>query len=157
MEKYKGLKKIGADKYIKPIQTITEKLSQEEIAKLLENYKETKINELKRGLHTRYFKKNKDGDLEFKLGGTLLKIDKDFKYVILMEKGITWSVQGTSIFYQQMTQNDKVEELETIIEKNDSSINELLSYIKLLEKTIKNKDIEIQELKNKYNKLKSDK
>ena len=74
-KKYTGLKNIKDDNYIKPPQTATEKLSQEEINKLLENYKEVDIKNLKKGIHTRYFKKNKDGTLDFKIGGIILQIN----------------------------------------------------------------------------------
>ena len=168
-KKYTGLKNIKDDNYVKPPQTTTEKLSQEEINKLLENYKEVDIKNLKRGIHTRYFKRNKDGTLDFKIGGIILQIDSKLKYVVMMEKGLTWSVQSDSIFYQQMTNNDTIEELQLTIEKNKNSINELVSYIKSLEKTLKlaqesekkqklesqKKDAMIEKLNGEFEKLKT--
>lgn len=152
-KKYTGLTKISENTaYVKPNITATNKLTSEEITKLLENYQEVDIKNLKRGIHTRYFKKN-GKSIDFKLGGILLKIDDDYKYVVMMEKGFTWSVQGNSIFYQKMTSNDEIQELEYDNQKNKNDIIELKSYIKSLIKQLQEKEKQEENYKKKITKL----
>lgn len=150
IKKYNGLTKLSDNEkqYKKPLETVAEKLSSEDIVNLLINYQEVKFENLKIGIHTRYYKKNKDDSLDFKLGGTLLKVNKLEKYCVLMSNGMTWTAQENSIFYQEMNNTDKIKELETQIEKDKSQINELISYIKQLEINYK-KQIETLQNKNK--------
>lgn len=148
LKKYNGLTKLADNekKYKKPPQTVAEKLSQEDIANLLVNYQEVKIKDLKKGVHTRYYKKNKEGGLDFKLGGMLLKVDESLKYVVLMSNGLTWSAQADSIFYQEMSYKEKIEEQE-------KENNVLMSYIKTLQKNIIEKDQIIKQQESTIKKL----
>ena len=133
------LKKLNDIKYIGDKKTFTEQLTKEQIKDLLEGYVEVKFSDIKMGFHVRYFKKNGD-KLNFRMGGTIIKMDPE--YVIVSNGKANWSVQkkGT-IFYQQapMSQikKDIEEEYMKKITEKDDKINELMSLIKSLNKKIK--------------------
>lgn len=155
LKKYDGLTKLADNEkqYKKPPQTTTEKLSPEDIVNLLINYQEVKFEDLKTGIHTRYYKKNKDDGLDFKLGGTLLKVDKSLKYCVLMANGMTWTAQANSIFYQEMSCKDTIDELKLEIEKHKLQITELVSFVKKLDKDTKQKDQIIEKQNKQITKL----
>ena len=155
LKKYDGLTKLADNEkqYKKPPQTVTEKLSPEDIVNLLVNYQEVKFDNLKTGVHTRYYKKNKDNSLDFKLGGTLLRINKEPKYVVLMANGMTWTAQANSIFYQEMSSKDTIDELKEEIEKQKIQIAELVSFIKKIDKDTKQKDQIIEQQHKQITKL----
>ena len=114
------------------------KLTNDEIAKLLEDYTKVKSSELKRGFHVRYFKKNPDGTLDFRLGGFVLDISGLPTYIIMSNGKVQWSVQcKTAIFYQKMTDIELFNELNETIKKKDDEIDDLREYIRMLEKQIK--------------------
>lgn len=148
--KIQKLKKISDDKdYIKSEQTVTEKLSADEIQKLLEDYKKIDSNELKRGFHVRYFKINQDKSVEFKLGGNILKVNGLPEYIVLSNGKLNWSVQcKNTIFYQKMTFTEEKEEFNKIITKQNNDIQILTDYVKNLKSEIIEKDKLIKKFKN---------
>jgi len=156
------MEKLNKDNYIKPDQTFTDRLTREEMNKLLEDYTKENIKNIARGSHVRYFTKDKDGNLKFRLGGTLISNDGLPDYVILSNGKQNWSVQiKETIFYVQISNKQLKAEFNDLIFKKD---NELKSYAdsnkslmndkKKLEKIIAKKDKEIDELQTKYNILK---
>lgn len=159
IKKYDGLTTLAYNSktYKKPPQTVAKKMSPEDIVNLLLDYKEVKFNDLKIGIHTRYYKKNKDGSLDFKLGGTLLKVEKELKYVVLMANGLTWTAQGDSIFYQIMSCKDTTDELNLSIEKYKAEITELVSFIKKQQKELDNKNQIIEQQDKLIKKLSKNK
>jgi hypothetical protein len=152
-EKFNGFKNINDTKYVKPTQSISEKLSEEDIINLLLDYQEVKFENLQIGINTRYYSKNKDGKLDFKFGGILLKVNTKDGYCVFSAKGLTWSVQSSCIFYQEMSNKDKIKELQDKIQKQSFDIEELVSYAKKLQKEIDEKDKIIKDQKSLIKKL----
>lgn len=146
-EKKTELKKLSDIKYTGDKKTFTEKLTKEQIKDLLDGYKEVTFGGVKIGFHIRYFKKQ-GTELDFRMGGTVIKKEKN--YLIVSNGKANWSVQekGT-VFFQQIPLSVLRKELEDEYEKKitekDDKINELMSLIKELTK--KNKMLE-----NKINK-----
>ena len=79
--------------YKKTAKSYQDKLSPDEIKQKLEEYKQVEdIDEINLNSHLRYFSFNpKTGKKQFRLGGFLTKIDKE--YVILSNGNLSWSVQ----------------------------------------------------------------
>jgi hypothetical protein len=108
--------RITKDKYKKPANTVQDNLTQEDIDILLEEYNEIdNIHQLKTGVHIRYYtitknKQNIEKKL-FRMGGTIIKVDFEKKYLVLSNQRITWSVQlnDKNIFYKKMT-TDEIKE-----------------------------------------------
>lgn len=114
--------------YKKTNKSYQEKLSPDEIKKKLEEYKQIDdIKEVSLNSHLRYFSFNpKTGEKQFRLGGFLTKIDKD--YVILSNGNFSWSVQiKDSVFFQKLTFQELKEELkEEISLKYKNKISKLV-------------------------------
>lgn len=126
------LKKLNDIEYKGEKKTFTQQLTNEQIIDLLDGYDEVPFNNLKVGYHLRYFKINDDGKNEFRLGGTIIK--KALQYIVLTNGTGNWSVQKKgNIFYQQMPLSQVKAEIE---DKYKMRINELMAYIKKLEKEI---------------------
>lgn len=143
------LTRINADVYKKPINTVQDKLTQEDINDLLEEYEQiTDIHELKVGTHVRYFNIIKQDNEEkklFRMGGNIIKIDLEKKYMVLAnDKRISWSVQldEKTIIYRKMT----TDEIKQFYE-NELDNREL---------EIKMYKIQIENLHNENNKYKKD-
>jgi hypothetical protein len=104
-----SLTRISKDKYKKPANTVQDNLTQEDINILLEEYNEIDdIHQLKTGLHIRYYSIVKTGRTEkklFRMGGTIIKIDFEKKYMVLSNGKLSWSVQlnDKNILYKKMT------------------------------------------------------
>jgi hypothetical protein len=149
----KTLKKISDVDYNGPKKTFTQELTTEEIQSLLEGYKEVNYDDLKKGYHIRYFSKNKNtGKSEFKMGGTVIKIELD--YVVLTNGSINWSVQlKNAIFYQQMTmeeiRNDLKMEYDAQLHIKNNEIAKLKLLVKEMKKVMLNKDDTIELLNKK--------
>jgi hypothetical protein len=138
--------RITETEYERPLITHTEKLSKQQIQKLLEDYEQiNNINELSKvpiGTHLRYFDK-RDNELKFRTGGILIVNTGLPDYVILSSGHIKWSVQtDTSIFFRRITLKEYKEEVEkTLLDKEAT--------IKGLHLTMKDNSIIINKLKNK--------
>jgi len=134
--------------YKKTTKSYQDKLSPDEIKKKLEEYKQVdNIKNVSLNSHLRYFSFNpKTGKKQFRLGGFLTKIDKD--YVILSNGTLSWSVQiNHSVFFQKLTFSDLKQELtekisnkyEKKIEKLNEENKNLRDTLKIIKKQLKNK------------------
>lgn len=134
-------KRIGNDAYTRPVQTYTEKLTDDDIESKLEDYiKVDDISTIQIGTHLRYFTV-KDGEKLFRLGGSLHKIGLP-EYVILNNGTQTWTVQTkNTTFFRKMSINEikndykiQLKEQQKKIDAQTQKIIELKSYIKTLTK-----------------------
>jgi len=125
--------------YKKTNKTYQDNLSPDEIKKKLEEYKQVEdIDKVNLNSHLRYFSLNpKTGKKQFRLGGFLTKIDKE--YVILSNGSLSWSVQKkSSVFFVKMNFTDLKEELiEKISRKYEKKIEKLTEENILLKDTLK--------------------
>ena len=132
----KSSKKTSED-YDRPKKTFTDNLSKEDIEKKLEDYKKIDdISKVPLDTHLRYFTKQKDGQLVFRMGGNLKINTKLPEYVILKNAvGKEWSVQvKDTIFFKKMSITEIKEEYEKIIDELNVKIKTLKNRIKELEK-----------------------
>ncbi len=163
--------RLGDDNYTKPPQTFTDRLTQDEINKLLEDYVKDNIKNIVKGSHVRYFSKDKDGNLKFRLGGMLINTDGLPKYVVLTNGKKNWSVQvKDTIFYGQMSNEQIKKEYKDLLFKQEHEIESfkksnksLLIANSKLEKNISEKDKQINslnkqitDLTKKYDSLKKE-
>lgn len=146
--------RLGDDNYVKPLQTFTDRLSQDEINKLLEDYVKENIKNIVKGSHVRYFSKDKDGNLKFRLGGMLINTDGLPEYVVLSNGKKNWSVQvKDTIFYGQISNKQLKKEYKDLLFKQEHEIESfknsnksLLTINSKLEKNISEKDKKINSL-----------
>jgi hypothetical protein len=118
-------------------------LSPDVIKEKLEEYKQVEdINAISLNTHLRYFTIDpKTNKKQFRLGGFLTKIDKD--YVILANGKLSWSVQiNNTIFFQKLSFSDMKDELvkditKKISKKYEKDIEELTIENKKLKDTLK--------------------
>ena len=151
--------------YQKPTTTYQQTLTNQEIKEKLKEYKQVSdIKTVSIGTHIRYFVENpKTKKNDFRLGGTLNKVDPEGRFIILSNGQFTWSVQIQSpkaTFYQKMVETEIREELkkelkkEVLAEESEMPNNE--NENALLKKDIKKltKKIEqYKEIEKKYNLL----
>lgn len=122
--------------YIRPKKTLQETLTNDDIKEKLKDYK--KVSDIRKiviGTHMRYFTKDKDGKKPvFRLGGFLTKFGDDYKYVVLSNGTVSWSVQnnGTNEFWAKMNSKELTEAQETEVEEKTKHIEE--KYKKLKDK-----------------------
>lgn len=128
------------DKYKKPDETFTEKLSKEDIKYFLEDYvKIDDINQIKKGSHVRYFDKTKDG-LKFRMGGLVTVLGFP-NYIILSNGSKTWSVQlKSAIIYMKLSFNELKKEFISEMEKLQSYNKHLYSENIKLKKQLDTKE-----------------
>lgn len=146
--------KISEIPYTGPKTTITQQLTKEEITDLLDGYDKTNFDDLKPFYHVRYYHKDKKtGEVQFKMGGTIIKINNEKNYIVLSSGSLSWSVQKeNTIFYQAVPLSVMKQRFEEqYINKMQKTIienTELLAYAKKL-------DTSIKELTNENNNLKA--
>jgi hypothetical protein len=121
--------------YNRPKKTYQDTLSNDDIKDKLKDYKKvTDIRKIVIGTHMRYFTKDKNSNKKiFRLGGFLTKFGEEYKYVVLSNGQVSWSVQNNSDtdFWAKMNNKEITEVAET--EKEDTkNIEE--KYKKLKEK-----------------------
>lgn len=136
------LTRISKDKYNKSDSDIQSKLTSEEIHILLKDYIEiSDIEELKVGIHIRYYTYNLETNQKlFRMGGNIIKIDHNNKYIVLSNGNISWCVQiGNSIIYKKMN----IEDIKNLYEEK----------LKIKRLDINNYKINIKNLESNYNKL----
>jgi hypothetical protein len=125
--------------YKKTAKSYQDKLSPDEIKQKLEEYKQVEdIDEINLNSHLRYFSFNpKTGKKQFRLGGILTKIDKE--YVILSNGNLSWSVQKkNTVFFVKMNFTDlKNELIEKISRKFEKKIKKLNDENIALKETLK--------------------
>jgi hypothetical protein len=136
------------DNYIRPTQTYTERLDEDDIQdKLIDYIQVDNIANVKLNSHLRYFILEIDDkgntNKKFRMGGFLKNNDNSTTYVMLSNGTKSWSVQTkNAIFYKKLTINE-------IKEDYENKLNEL-KYInkKLLKQNNKLKEY-IQKIYNK--------
>ncbi len=179
MSKKNKLAKLGeTDKetgYVKPETTMTESMSNDDIKKVLEDYKKVNASELIKSDHVRYFVINDDKTTSFRLGGWVLKTDGMPDYIVLTNGKLNWSVQCiNAIFYKQMTQTETIDQYKLAITlkhdevekykyegnvfktKLDEALKEnaiLMKHNKIMSKDITKKDKQIAQLEETIKKL----
>lgn len=122
--------RLSNDKYIRPKQTKTEQLTDEDIKKLIEDYKEMDIYQIPLGSHVRYFIKTPQGN-KFRKGGFLHKNNGLPKYVVLRSSNNkTWTVQiNNAVFFIKMSLNEIKTEYKNHIDLLDKKIADLHNHI----------------------------
>lgn len=134
--------------YIRPKKTLQDTMSKEEIKEKLQGYKKvTDITNIVIGTHLRYFTRGKDKKEVFRLGGFLTKFGEDYKYVVLSNGQLSWSVQlnGTNEFWAKMNPKEFKEKIETEAEERAEE-----KYKEVIEKTE-----DAEKYKDKYKQLKN--
>lgn len=119
--------KISRTQYQRPANTYQDNLTKQQIKEQLKDYKEVDdITMLSVGCHVRYFSKKL-----FRLGGTINKIDPEYRFIILTNGTVSWSVQiKDTKFWKKLTDTEIKEEMkeelkeeirkEIISEENDN-------------------------------------
>ena len=144
----KKLTRLSEVRYRKTGNEVQSNLTQEDINLLLEEYEEVNdvTTELRTGIHIRYYSlvkdKKKKGEFKklFRLGGNIIKIDPDFKYVVLTNGKLSWCVQlYNTIIYKKMSIKDikdfyenELDVKDDIIKRKDNKIGKLKGIIKQL-------------------------
>jgi hypothetical protein len=150
-------KRLSHDKnYQRPSKTYQDTLTNQEIKEKLKDYKKvTDVRNVNIGSHLRYFSIDpKTNEKQFRLGGTLNKIDPEGRFVVLSNGAITWSVQIlNTTFFQKMTENEFKEELKKELKKElansmSDDENELKKEVKLLNNKIDQYKIMEKEFKS---------
>lgn len=159
------LSRISDDNYKATGNELQRNLTEEDVNILLEDYEEVSdTDDLKLGMHVRYYlikQKKKKFEKKFRLGGTIIKIDHELKYLVLVAKNITWSVQfADAIFYKKMSCEEIKEFYELELDTKDNKINKLKKklddYKETQQKMIEEKALYDKE-KSKIAKLAKDK
>jgi len=125
------LTRISEDNYKITGNELQRHLIEEDVIALLEEYDEVDdTNILKSGMIVRYYTitHNKNGSInkKFRLGGTIIKVDHENKYLVLGNGRISWSVQfNNSIFYKKMSLDDVKDFYENELDKKDIKIKKL--------------------------------
>jgi len=143
-------KSIKDSNYKRPELTYTDKLTKEQVESLLIDYEQVEnIEKVPIGSHIRYFE-DKDGEMKFRTGG-IITIIKSPDYIILNNGKLSWSVQiKKCLFFRRLTIKEVKREYDEILVKKDKEINELIVFIKNLQK-------DVTKLKQINNKLKQQK
>lgn len=113
-------KKITRTTYQRPAQTYQDNLSKQQIKEQLKDYKEcSDITNLSVGCHVRYFSTDlKTKKKLFRLGGSVNKIDPEYRFIILSNGTVSWSVQiANTTFWKKLTELEYKEELKAEIKK----------------------------------------
>ena len=113
-------KKITRTNYQRPKQTYQENLTRQQIKEQLKDYKEVEdITMISIGCHVRYFSIDpKTKEKLFRLGGTVNKIDPEYRFIILTNGTVTWSVQiANTKFWKKLTESEYKEELKEELRK----------------------------------------
>jgi hypothetical protein len=141
------------DNYKRPKETYTDRLDDEDITNLLQDYiKVEQISEVKINTHLRYFTLESDkktGTIErkFRMGGYLSNKDHADKYVILSNGKKTWSVQvQNTVFYRKMSIPEIKEEYEKDLAKYERMNKKLLKLVNKLKKALTDNGIDYHDL-----------
>ena len=131
---------VNDKKYTRPKHTIQDKITEDEIKEVLEDYIECDdVSKVPIGTHLRYFitTTNQKGNTErkFRFGGFLKNKDNCDKYIILTNNTISWSVQvDATTFFKKMNMEEIKEEYIKVIEEKHQIIKSLKKEIKKLNK-----------------------
>ena len=123
--------------YVRPPITYTDRLTKEQIETLLIDFEEIKnIADIPIGTFIRYFE-DKDGELKFRVGGILTVKRPEEGYIYLKNNQINWPVQlPKCLLFRKITTKEIKDEYELKLFEKTKENNELISYIKKLEKDI---------------------
>jgi hypothetical protein len=113
-------KKIARTNYQRPVQTYQDNLTKQQIKEQLKDYKEVNdITALSVGCHVRYFSTDlKTKKKLFRLGGSINKIDPEYRFIILTNGTVSWSVQiANTSFWKKLTESEYKEELKEEVRK----------------------------------------
>jgi hypothetical protein len=126
--------------YVRPKKTYQDSMSSDDIKEKLKEYK--KVSDIRKviiGTHMRYFTKDKNTKANvFRLGGFLTKFGDEYKYIVLSNGSISWSVQNDSSneFWAKMNSKEILQTAETEIEDKSKEQERVIEkYKKLKEKT----------------------
>lgn len=126
--------------YVRPKKTFQDSLSADEIKEKLKEYK--RVSDIRKviiGTHIRYFTKDKDTKTSvFRLGGFLSKFGEDYKYIILSNGTVSWSVQinGLNDIWAKMNSKEILKTAETEVEEQSNVQKHVVEkYQKLKEKS----------------------
>lgn len=151
----KVTKRLANDKkYERPEKTYQDNLSNQDIKDKLKDYKKViDIKTVSIGTHIRYFAQK-----NFRLGGTLNKVDPEGRFIVLGNGSLSWSVQiPTSIFYQKMTESEYKDELKKELKKEimteEQSAHEDTESLKKEIKVLNKKLDKFKDIENDYKKL----
>jgi hypothetical protein len=146
--------------YVRPKKTLQDTLSNDDIKDKLKDYK--KVSDIRKvviGTHMRYFAKDKvTKKPAFRLGGFLTKFGDDYKYVVLSNGTISWSVQNNADtqFWSKMNSKEIVTNLETEMEeKTDDKVKKLKEKNEYLIKLIEEQQKESEKLAKKLKEIES--
>ena len=148
-------KKIARTNYQRPAQTYQENLTKLQIKEQLKDYKECNVSVLSIGCHIRYFSTDvKTNKKLFRLGGVINKIDPEYRFIILGNGTVSWSVQiANTIFWKKMSEFELKEELKEEIRKEIlTEDNDNISQ-KLDNTDLKKLEKENIDLKKEFNKI----
>lgn len=113
-------KKIARTTYQRPTQTYQENLTKQQIKEQLKDYKEvTDITMISIGCHVRYFSIDQKSKKKlFRLGGTVNKVDPEYRFIILTNGTVSWSVQiANTTFWKKLSESEYKEELKEELRK----------------------------------------
>ena len=117
----KSTKRLSKDTtYVRPKKTTQDTMSNDEIKEKLKGYK--KVDDIKTvviGNHLRYFTKTANSKKPvFRLGGFLNKFGENYKYIVLGNGQLSWSVQlnGSNEFWAKMSKKEYEQNIETEIQ-----------------------------------------
>jgi hypothetical protein len=126
--------------YVRPKKTYQDSMSSDDIKEKLKEYK--KVSDIRKviiGTHMRYFTKDKNTKANvFRLGGFLTKFGDEYKYIVLSNGSISWSVQNDSSneFWAKMNSKEILQTAETEVEDKSKEQERVIEkYKKLKEKT----------------------
>ena len=146
--------------YTRPNKTYTDNLTDDEIIKKLEDYKKVEsIGEIKLKSHIRYFllevdKKKGTLTRKFRMGGFVVKVDLENKYVMLSTGKTSWSVQyDNAVLYRKLTISEIKEEYEEEISKLNHTNEKLIKKLNKISKAYQELNEENAKLKKALNKL----
>ena len=158
----KVTKRLSYDKkYERPNKTYQDSLSNQDIKEKLKDYKKVdNINTVSIGTHIRYFTiDSKTEEKQFRLGGTLTRVDPEGRFIVLGNGTLSWSVQvPNTIFYQKMSESEYKEELKKELKKEITKEEKL--YVnddnEILKKELKSISKKHKELESKYKDLETE-
>ena len=143
---------IKNDNYKKNENTVQDKLTDEDIALLLEDYEQVvSFDELKEAMHIRYYTTIKKKKV-FRMGGTIIKLDLEKNYAVLTNGHVNWSVQLNSgtIIYRKMTSEEVKSFYENELDNKDMELDKYKSNIEKLKIGHKKLQKENEDLKTEY-------
>ena len=118
---YKTTRFVNDTNYNRPKKTFQDTLTKEDIKEKLKDYKKVDdITKVLIGSHIRYFSKDlKTKKTMFRLGGFLTKFGENYKYLVLSNGQLSWSVQinENNEFFVKINSKEMQEQIQTELEE----------------------------------------